>query len=253
MAINNYLENEDIRNQFVEELRNQRQNEMRTGTQSSNENIYHSGKPTNPYQVEIPTIDGEFPIGGRPGFFGQKVDEARRLIEKNREKLAGKLESDEELKKKLSIKNHDDALSVVDEYIDYRISDAGGFPEGDYPEEYRNYVKNQLLEKVLNRNSGLQKGEKNYAPNVYNGITDYIVNKRTAAPAESKDEFIEIAFNPGDTFGQKIIDSGLATDHGLWGEDGDVAYYANQLRENGALSDPNAVDYGQRFTLRKRK
>ena len=253
MAINNYLENEDLRNQFIEELRNQRENQRQSGNRSSNENTYHAGKPTNPYQIEIPTASGEFPIGGKPGFFSQKVDEAGRAIEKNRESFAKKLESDEELKGRLGIKNHNDALSAVDEYISYRISDAGGFPEGDYPEEYKTYVKNQLMEKVLNRNDGLQKGMKDYAPNVYNGITDYIVNKRAAAPAESKDEYVEITINPGDTFGQKIIDSGLATSHGLWGEDGDVAYYANQLRENGALSDPNVVDYGQVFKIAKRK
>ena len=48
------------------------------------------------------------------------------------------------------------------------------------------------------------------------------------APEPSSD-VIEYVYKPGDTFGQVIVDLGLMTSHGLWGPDGDVAYYTNQL------------------------
>lgn len=48
------------------------------------------------------------------------------------------------------------------------------------------------------------------------------------APAPSC-EVIEYTYKQGDTFGQVINDLGLRTWHGLWGPDGDVAYYTKQL------------------------
>lgn len=82
------------------------------------------------------------------------------------------------------------------------------------------------------------------------GMNDYINNTRGAsAPAEAEDEVVEITFNPGDTLGQKILDSGLATANGLWGADGDVNYYANQLQ----LSNPDTINAGSTYRLIKRK
>lgn len=40
-------------------------------------------------------------------------------------------------------------------------------------------------------------------------------------------------YKQGDTFGQVIKDLGLATSNGLWGSNGDVAYYTEQLRSQG--------------------
>lgn len=40
-------------------------------------------------------------------------------------------------------------------------------------------------------------------------------------------------YQTGDTFGEVIQKLGLQTGHGLWGEDGDVNYYTNQLRSQG--------------------
>ena len=46
---------------------------------------------------------------------------------------------------------------------------------------------------------------------------------------EPSDDVITYIYKAGDTFGQVIVDLGLKTSHGLWGPDGDVAYYTNQL------------------------
>lgn len=54
-------------------------------------------------------------------------------------------------------------------------------------------------------------------------------------------------------FGQKIVDLGIATDHGLWGEDGDVNFYTQQLYDQGALDSRGNLKIGVPITLRKRK
>lgn len=69
----------------------------------------------------------------------------------------------------------------------------------------------------------------------------------TETPAE---DVIKYTYKQGDTFGQVITDLGLKTSHGLWGEDGDVAYYTAQLREQGITSN---IPVGKTITLRRRK
>lgn len=48
-----------------------------------------------------------------------------------------------------------------------------------------------------------------------------------------KDPTIYYTYKQGDTFGQVITDLGLKTSHGLWGADGDIAYYNKQLATQG--------------------
>lgn len=54
-------------------------------------------------------------------------------------------------------------------------------------------------------------------------------------------------------FGQKIIDLGLATDHGLWGADGDVEFYTKQLYDQGALDERGNLRIGVPIKLKRRK
>lgn len=51
-------------------------------------------------------------------------------------------------------------------------------------------------------------------------------------------------------FGQKLVDLGLATDNGLWGENGDVAYYTKQLNNQGIYGN---LPIGKKITLTRRK
>ena len=51
-------------------------------------------------------------------------------------------------------------------------------------------------------------------------------------------------------FGQKLVDLGLATDNGLWGENGDVAYYTKQLNNQGIYGN---LPIGKNITLTRRK
>ena len=54
-------------------------------------------------------------------------------------------------------------------------------------------------------------------------------------------------------FAQKIIDLGLATDKGLWGDDGDVEFYTKQLYEQGALDENGNLKIGVPIKLKRRK
>ena len=51
----------------------------------------------------------------------------------------------------------------------------------------------------------------------------------TSTPQAAPSNEVSYTYKTGDTFGQVILNLGLQTNHGLWGEDGDVAFYTNQL------------------------
>ena len=63
----------------------------------------------------------------------------------------------------------------------------------------------------------------------------YQIKAPTPAPTPTPTPTKKIAYTykSGDTFGQVICDLGLKTAHGLWGPDGDVAYYTEQLHKQG--------------------
>lgn len=73
----------------------------------------------------------------------------------------------------------------------------------------------------------------------------------TPTPTPSKK--VHYVYKQGDTFGQVICDLGLKTSHGLWGPDGDVAYYTRQLEEQGALDANGNVIVGREIVLAPRK
>ena len=72
----------------------------------------------------------------------------------------------------------------------------------------------------------------------------------TVETPEEDEDTIEYTYKRGDTFGQVIKDLGLKTDKGLWGSDGDVAYYTKQLRQQGI---PGMIPIGTKIRLKRRK
>lgn len=66
----------------------------------------------------------------------------------------------------------------------------------------------------------------------------------------AKDGTVTYTYKAGDTFGQVILDLGLKTKHGLWGPDGDVAYYTEQLHEQGIWGN---IPIGKTIKLTPRK
>ncbi len=57
---------------------------------------------------------------------------------------------------------------------------------------------------------------------------------KVTAP-NKKGNTVEYTYQSGDTFGEVITKLGLKTSHGLWGADGDVAYYTKQLGVTGNI------------------
>lgn len=73
------------------------------------------------------------------------------------------------------------------------------------------------------------------------------------APTPTPGKKVHYVYKQGDTFGQVICDLGLKTSHGLWGPDGDVAYYTQQLIDQGALDSNGNVIVGREIVLTPRK
>ena len=80
--------------------------------------------------------------------------------------------------------------------------------------------------------------------------------KPTAEASKPIEEnVVEYVYKPGDTFGQVIKNLGLNTDAGLWGANGDVAYYTQQLIDQGIWPDNVAhnIPIGTKIRLKRRK
>ena len=69
-------------------------------------------------------------------------------------------------------------------------------------------------------------------------------------PPKPPKKQVSYTYKKGDTFGQVILDLGLNTSHGLWGADGDVAYYTEQLHEQGIYGN---IPIGTTIYLTPRK
>lgn len=81
-------------------------------------------------------------------------------------------------------------------------------------------------------------------------------SKAPESKTEDDSETITFTINAGEPyggFGQKIVDLGLATDKGLWGSDGDVAFYTQQLYDQGALDANGNLKIGTPIKLKRRK
>lgn len=94
---------------------------------------------------------------------------------------------------------------------------------------------------------------------IQDALSDYESREAMAAGAGETSEVsdsdtIEYTYKPGDTFGQVITDLGLKTDKGLWGDDGDVEYYAKQLDSQGVwpAGGRGNIPIGTTIKLRRR-
>lgn len=74
------------------------------------------------------------------------------------------------------------------------------------------------------------------------------------APEEVDTETIEYTYKPGDTFGQVVRDLGLESGNGLWGANGDVEYYTQQLIDQGIWPDGTRgnIPIGTTIKLKRR-
>lgn len=79
------------------------------------------------------------------------------------------------------------------------------------------------------------------------------LNKNILEGDKEEEDVIEYTYKPGDSFGQVIKNLGLQTDNGLWGPNGDVAYYTQQLAEQGAMNSRGNIPIGTTIRLVRRK
>jgi hypothetical protein len=82
-------------------------------------------------------------------------------------------------------------------------------------------------------------------------------SKSDNSKSETTDETVTFQLKANDPaykgFGQKLVDLGLATSKGLWGNDGDVKFYTKQLYEQGAIDKNGNLKTGTPIKLKKRK
>lgn len=94
-------------------------------------------------------------------------------------------------------------------------------------------------------NNGSSSTGKSFFEKLAEALKDAI-NKDT----QEKEKVYEYTYAPGDTFGKVIMKMGLSDGRNLWGPDGDVAYYAQQLRDQGISGN---IPVGTKIKLKKRK
>lgn len=87
-------------------------------------------------------------------------------------------------------------------------------------------------------------------PNLGDTQTDTAKDKIEQDPTPSTSGTIQYKYKKGDTFGQVLLDLGLSKPGQLWGSDGDVAYYTEQLRKQGITGN---VPVGTVITLTPRE
>ena len=163
---------------------------------------------------------------------------------------------------------------VFDEYLSYKAEDSGTTLDRMTDAEREKFTEdtlnpliararsesyfNNLLKGVSKKDQPKRLEEaKKYATYkaVMAGVNDYILGKRDEKKKAAEDEanYVTFTYEPGDTFGQKIIDLGLMSDKGLWGEDGDVAYYTRQLRDGDYLDNSGNIRIGDTIRLKRRQ
>ena len=103
-------------------------------------------------------------------------------------------------------------------------------------QEWRDTLRNELVEM-----------ENDYINNQQE--PDNINTNKTDVPDDGND-IIAYTYKKGDTFGQVLKDLGLKSYRGLWGSNGDVAYYTKQLRQQGI---PGMVPIGRTIYLKRRR
>lgn len=153
----------------------------------------------------------------------------------------------------------------INEYYEKKNKDA--FDEGfDLIKNYRKYMTSPDTKKT---SADITKKSGNGGAWYTNGAgenadsSDGKAKKASKKPSddETTDDEVTFTLTANDPkyrgFGQKLVDLGLATDNGLWGENGDVKFYEKQLADQGAI-DIVGDHYGNLKTgvpikLRKRK
>lgn len=135
------------------------------------------------------------------------------------------------------------------------VSEAGLYghvvwaEEGDIISEYNYVIPGGFSVRQINTSA--YKWVEIKAPEYTEEEQEAIEEAESAATeVNKKTGVVTYTYKQGDTFGQVIKDLGLETEHGLWGNSGDVAYYTEQLHEQGIWGN---VPIGTTIKLTPRK
>ena len=130
-------------------------------------------------------------------------------------------------------------------------------------------VMNRVIESLQENSSTSNNGDDDYSSIVkiaqgygytpsdaeVTTVLENLRGRKIIAPTEeeSDDDIVEYTYKPGDSLGQVLLTLGLSDGSRLWGSDGDVDFYTQQLREQGVLDSNGNVKIGVPFKLRRRK
>ena len=179
--------------------------------------------------------------------FGNYVNDIKLLEKMQKEKGAygGSEEAISAMKRKLEndMAEYGDQIKRGKELMttgyDNYVAEQNGKNRYDIFENYESYSTS-----AANRNKNKKDSSKSGD------------SKSSGSSSDSSDsDTVEFTLTRGNDpnykgFGQKIVDLGLATSNGLWGENGDVAYYTKQLNDQGIYGN---LPIGKKITLKRRK
>lgn len=107
------------------------------------------------------------------------------------------------------------------------------FEEGETISEYNYSIRGGFSVRVINL--AAYKWVQIKAPDAQTAAEKKAAEKAESTPTKTnkKDGTVTYTYRSGDTFGQVLLDLGLSDGSHLWGSNGDVAYYTEQLHEQG--------------------
>lgn len=162
------------------------------------------------------------------------------------------------------------ANAIVDDFIkNYRKADAAtkqkivssiiSDPDFAPSNNTQDWIKDNILNPQITpptqnntKKGGENTGNGDFFKNLANVIKDTVNKAGEAREQQPKEEgeFIEYTYTPGDTFGRVLMKTGLSDGRNLWGPNGDVEYYTQQLRDQGINGN---IPVGTKIRLRRRK
>lgn len=177
--------------------------------------------------------------------FGNSLDALKENLRSRGYKTAGERKAEEAAKTQES----DETEKVASELGNKLLRDIGAslVKRGGGPVKSSN-----PLQRFTNRaySPGKNTEAKTEEPKV-----EEVKEEVKEEPKEDDGETIEYTYKAGDTFGQVIKDLGLESGNGLWGNNGDVNYYTQQLIDQGLWGNGMAgnIPIGTTIRLKKRQ
>lgn len=184
---------------------------------------------------------------GNTGFgnnigFGNGTDAFRDSLRARGYKTAGERKAEEEAKAAAEPKAEQTEQNNTDQIASQlgnrMLRDLGAFMLNPVKGSFD--FNKQLFKEALGAPFRLMnqgKNEEAPAEETKEEVKEEVKEEPKAEETTDDGETIEYTYKPGDTFGQVIKDLGLESGNGLWGDNGDVNYYTQQLIDQGIWED----------------